>query len=227
MRLVYSDSDIKADSRDIMSNRFYELTKRFFDILLCLLLIPVLIPIMGLISIFILTNSPGPVLFKQRRIGKDGQPFTIFKFRTLYHQADSTRHQEFMRQYIVGKALKHGNGSYKPPIERQITSVGRLLRKTSLDELPQIINVLRGEMSLVGPRPNVEWEVQEYQNWHRERLSVKPGITGLAQVKGRSSISFDELVTFDIEYVQNQSIGLDFKIMFLTLLIVFKGRGAG
>jgi len=136
-----------------------------------------------------------------------------------------------MEKYIRG-SLAGGNESkqdalYKPPIESQVTRVGRILRKTSIDELPQLWNVLTGEMSLVGPRPNVLWEVDAYESWHNERLEVKPGITGLAQVKGRSGIPFDLLVRYDVEYVRKQGVWLDWKIMWDTFTVVFRGDGSG
>ena len=184
---------------------------------------------MVIIGFFILLDSRGPVLFKQTRIGKDGRPFKIYKFRTMYHKFDDSSHRAFMKQYInyIKGQVGQEKESFKPPIEKQITKVGRILRKTSLDELPQLFNVLRDEMSLVGPRPNVEWEVREYEPWHRERLHVKPGITGLAQVNGRSAIYFDKLVKHDIEYVRQQSVMLDVKIIVQTVTTVVKKQGAG
>jgi lipopolysaccharide/colanic/teichoic acid biosynthesis glycosyltransferase len=200
--------------------------KRILDVVVCLALLPVLVPVIAMVSLAIMLDSPGPMLFKQKRIGKDGKPFTIYKFRTMYHKFDDSAHREYMKKYIGG-GVKQSNGSFKPPIENQITRIGRILRATSLDELPQIINVLRGEMSIVGPRPNVEWEVQAYEAWHRKRLAVKPGITGLAQVSGRSAISFDQLVRYDIEYVNKQSLMLDIQIMVQTVTEVLKRSGAG
>lgn len=216
-------SEIESKPTSLM----FPTAKRTLDIILCIAILPFILPVLGVVSFFILLDSRGPVLFRQKRIGKDGKAFTIYKFRTMFHKFDDRKHRAFMKQYIVGKVGQQGNGSFKPPIEQQITRIGRILRKTSLDELPQIINVLRGEMSLVGPRPNVEWEVQEYDGWHRERLKVKPGITGLAQVRGRSAIAFDELVKYDIEYVRNQSLMLDIKILIQTVTTVFEGSGAG
>ncbi len=213
------------DSNSKSNEKKYQVTKQVLDIVICLAIIPVLVPVILGIVIAILLDSRGPVLFKQKRIGKDGKPFTIYKFRTMFHKFDDRHHREFMKQYIGGKT-DQGNGSFKPPIEQQITRVGHVLRGASLDEMPQLLNVLRGEMSIVGPRPNVEWEVHTYEAWHRVRLQVKPGITGLAQVNGRSSIPFDELVRYDIEYVRNQSITLDVKIMIQTVTTVLKRSGA-
>jgi len=135
----------------------------------------------------------------------------------------------FRRAFIESEAEEKKNGAqktYKPFQDSQVTWVGRILRKTSLDELPQVWNVLRGEMSLVGPRPNVPWEVEAYEPWHCERLEVLPGITGLAQVKGRSSISFDAITEYDIEYIMQQSVAMDLKILWWTFSAVFSGAGA-
>ena len=140
---------------------------------------------------------------------------------------DRDAHKAFMKKFVRGQAMTRGNRkAYKPFSKDQVTKVGRVLRKTSLDEFPQVINVLRGEMSLVGPRPNVPWEVEEYKDWHKRRLEVLPGITGLAQIRGRSGIPFDEIVRHDIEYVENQSIRLDAKILLLTVTSVLFRKGA-
>ncbi len=205
---------------------------------------------MGLCALAVRLDSPGPAIFIQERIGKDGRPFKMYKFRTMRHNLDDSMHRAFMKAFVHGeigprptilphsKAFRRafavlaagserpGDEVYKPLQASQVTRVGRFLRKTSLDELPQIFNVLRGEMSLVGPRPNVPWEVEEYQPWHHERLEVLPGITGLAQVRGRSGISFDTIVKYDIEYVENQSLSLDLKILFQTVMTVLSGRGS-
>lgn len=204
--------------------------KRLFDIMVCLVVLPLIMPLLLLVGILIKLDSAGPVLFKQKRIGKGGLPFEIYKFRTMRHNCDKSGHQEFMKQYIQGQISNedtNGRSVYKPPIESQVTGIGKFLRKTSIDELPQLWNVLVGEMSLVGPRPNVPWEVEAYDSWHNERLEVKPGITGLAQVKGRSGIKFSELVAYDVEYVKNRSILFDMKIVWWTIIAVLKGAGSG
>lgn len=207
-------------------NPSYHFAKRAFDLLIALLMLPILVPVFVTIGILIVLDSPGPVFFRQTRVGKDGREFQIYKFRTMVHKFDDSAHREYMKQFIQGGAEASENGDFKPPITKQITRVGAFLRKTSLDELPQMINIVQGNMSLVGPRPNVVWEVEEYDPWHTERLEVKPGITGLAQVHGRSSISFDEIVSYDVEYVRNQSLWLDFKIIIGTFLAVMKREGA-
>ncbi|HEY86166.1 MAG TPA: sugar transferase, partial [Chloroflexi bacterium] len=196
--------------RTKLINQPFQVAKRLIDVALILALMPVVIPLLAVVAIAIKIDSPGPVLFKQKRIGKGGQLFEIYKLRTMRQNFDKSEHQRFMKEYIRGQAFENkedgGQLVYKPAIENQITKIGHILRKTSIDELPQIFNILRGEMSFVGPRPNVLWEVEAYSDWHKERLEVKPGITGLAQVKGRSGISFDRLVKYDLEYVRTQSV---------------------
>jgi len=232
--------------------RLYQAVKRMLDIIIIVAMLPVTLPLMAICVIAIRLDSPGPALFIQERIGKGGRPFQMYKFRTMQHKLDDTLHRAFMKAFVNGQVGgndngngkgedihnaftrafvnaqfgTNGNGTYKPFHDSQVTRVGRLLRKTSLDELPQILNVLKGEMSLVGPRPNVPWEVEEYQPWHHERLEVLPGITGLAQVKGRSSIGFDTIVRYDIEYVGMQSILLDLKVLWWTFSAVVNGTGA-
>jgi lipopolysaccharide/colanic/teichoic acid biosynthesis glycosyltransferase len=206
----------------------YEIAKRVIDLALCLLALPLAFPLMAICALAVRLDSPGPVLFIQKRIGKGGRPFCLFKFRTMRHNIDDSSHRAFMKAFVNGQIGGDGNGQeiYKPIQASQVTRVGRILRKTSLDELPQLINVLRGEMSLVGPRPNVPWEVEEYRSWHNERLEVLPGVTGLAQVRGRSGINFDSIVKYDIEYIEKRSLSLDLKILWWTVSSVVLGKGA-
>jgi lipopolysaccharide/colanic/teichoic acid biosynthesis glycosyltransferase len=205
---------------------YYRTAKRTLDLVLCLLVAPFFIPLALIIAVLIHLESPGPIFFVQERIGKGSKLFKIIKFRTMYHNIGRESHRAFMKAYVNGKIDAANNKVFKPFNEKQVTPIGRILRKTSLDELPQLINVLKGEMSLVGPRPNVLWEVEEYQGWHQERLEVLPGITGLAQVRGRSGISFDEIVKYDIEYLEKRNLWLDLKIMWWTIVSVVAGRGA-
>jgi lipopolysaccharide/colanic/teichoic acid biosynthesis glycosyltransferase len=206
----------------------YQIAKRLMDLALCLLAMPLALPLLAICALAIHLDSPGPVLFVQERIGKGGRRFRMYKFRTMQHNLDDSHHRDFLKAFVNGRIDGDENGGaiYKPIQASQVTRVGRILRKTSLDELPQLINVLRGEMSLVGPRPNVLWEFEEYKGWHNERLEVLPGITGLAQVRGRSGINFDSIVKYDIKYIEKQSLVLDLKILWWTIVSVFLGKGA-
>ena len=206
---------------------YYQTAKRFFELVVCLLLIPILVPIGILVAIAIRLDSPGPIFFIQERVGKGGRVFKMIKFRTMHHNLNKDAHQLFMKAFVNGTAKeKEGQKVFKPFNSSDVTFLGRILRKTSLDEMPQLINVFKGDMSLIGPRPNVLWEVEEYHGWHKERLEVLPGITGLAQVRGRSCITFDQIVEYDIEYVENQSLKLDLMIVWWTVSSVLFGKGA-
>lgn len=208
--------------------RGYQIAKRVMDMAFCLLVMPLALPLLAICALAIRIESPGPALFVQERVGKGGRRFRMYKFRTMQHNLDDSHHRAFMRAFVNGGISDDENGGaiYKPIRVSQVTRVGRILRKTSLDELPQLINVLRGEMSLVGPRPNVPWEFEEYRGWHKERLEVLPGITGLAQVRGRSGITFDSIVKYDIEYIEKQSLAMDLKILWWTVISVLFGTGA-
>ncbi len=207
----------------------YQKSKRMIDLILCIVLSPLIIPAVILCALAVYLDSGKPIVFMQERIGKGGKSFRIYKFRTLKANFDGSQFQPFMRAYIRGDIGNDtiDNGTYKPMSEKYISRVGNFLRRTSLDELPQLINVLKGEMSIVGPRPNVPWEVEEYWPWHYERLEVLPGMTGLAQVNGRSCISFNSIVRFDINYIENQGLQLDLKIIWQTIGSVILSRSAG
>lgn len=209
--------------------------KRGMDILGSLFLLALLSPVFFLISAAVKLTSRGPILFRQERIGEHGIPFTFLKFRSMYTNNDSRQHREYVHQLIAGQARKqptNGNGDgndgiFKLTDDPRVTSVGRFLRRTSLDELPQFVNVLRGEMSLVGPRPPVPYEVEAYATWHRRRLlEAKPGITGLWQVHGRSRVGFDDMVRLDLRYARHCSPWLDLKILLQTPRAVISGNGA-
>ncbi|NIV13497.1 MAG: hypothetical protein GWN62_20095, partial [Aliifodinibius sp.] len=164
--------------------------------------------------------------------GYRGRKFRLYKFRTLWADYDGEKDRKFMKAYINGKVNGHGEdddrlAKFKPLHNKDVTRVGKLLRKFSLDELPQFINVLKGEMTLVGPRPNVLWEVEAYKPWHHDRMNVQPGLTGLAQILGRSDITFDDIVRYDIQYAKNQSPHMDTWIMFRTVKAILHGNGAG
>ena len=211
-----------------LERRIYLTLKRALDLAIALAAVLVLGPMMAIIGLLIRLDSPGPALFIQTRIGQGGRPFRVFKFRTMKHKADDSSHKAFMQAFVKGDIRRDPTGRviFKPIHKSQVTRVGRFLRQTSLDELPQLLNVLKGEMSLVGPRPNVPGEVEAYEDWHMERLAVQPGMTGLAQVNGRSGLDFDTIVKYDIEYVRKQSLKLDLQILWNTFLPVLNGRGA-
>jgi exopolysaccharide biosynthesis polyprenyl glycosylphosphotransferase len=206
--------------------------KRFIDIAGSVAGLILFIPLMAAIAIAIKLSSKGPVLFRQVRFGQYGKKFTFLKFRSMYVDSDHRLHEEYVARFIKGlpeAELSAGKSEklYKLTDDPRITPIGRLLRKTSLDELPQFLNVIRGEMSLVGPRPPVMYEVERYDLWHRQRLlAVKPGITGLWQVEGRSRVKFDEMVRLDIRYARSWSIWLDIKILLQTPRAVILGSGA-
>ena len=206
--------------------------KRSIDIVGSGALLLVLSPLLTVIMALIKLTSKGPVIYKQERLGQFGARFQCLKFRTMYTNNDPKIHQEYVQQFIAGKdGLNNSEGSDKPVYklvkDPRVTSIGGFLRKTSLDELPQFWNVLRGDMSLVGPRPPVPYEFEVYDIWHRRRvLEVRPGITGLWQVSGRNRTRFDEMVRLDLRYCQTWSIWLDLKILLATPWAVFNGGGA-
>lgn len=195
--------------------------KRLMDIVGSAIALVLLAPVFLLVALLVKLSSKGPVLFKQERLGQFGKPFTFLKFRSMYENNDPHIHREFMKRVINGnhdgEEDSQAQKYYKMTNDPRITRVGRLLRKTSLDELPQFFNVLRGEMSLVGPRPPLAYECQEYDIWHRRRVfEVKPGLTGLWQVNGRSRIRFDDMVRLDLQYVRTWSLWLDVLILIKT-----------
>jgi lipopolysaccharide/colanic/teichoic acid biosynthesis glycosyltransferase len=203
--------------------------KRIVDVACSALLIALCAPLLVLIAILVKLTSRGPILFRQDRIGQYGRRFTFLKFRSMRVDNDPTVHREYVTKLIAGEAERvtasaNGKGVYKLANDRRITRVGAFLRKTSLDELPQLINVLKGDMSLVGPRPPIPYELAAYQTWHRRRvLEVKPGITGLWQVTGRSRVKFDDMVRLDLRYATSWSLWLDLKILLRTPAAVIKG----
>ena len=189
-------------------------------------------PILFLTAIAVKITSPGPVIFKQFRFGRKGIQFPFYKFRSMYLNADDQIHRDYVTNLIKGdlQKINQGDGEmplYKMKSDPRVTHVGKIIRKTSIDELPQFLNVLKGEMSLVGPRPPLPYEVEKYEPWHLRRiLEIKPGITGLWQVDGRSSTSFDEMVRLDLRYVRTWSLWLDIKVLLKTVKAVLRPRGA-
>lgn len=205
--------------------------KRTMDLAISISVVIVFSPLFLLIALLIKLFSPGPVLFKQIRAGKDGKPFTFYKFRTMRHDTDDTLHREYAANFIGGKELRlkdeiSEKKIYKMPNDPRVTPIGRILRRTSLDELPQILNVIKGEMSLVGPRPPIAYELTIYKDWHKRRLKAKPGITGLWQVSGRSSVPFHDMVLLDLYYINRWSLRMDIEILLRTIPVVLLGKGA-
>ena len=239
---IFSD-DSNEDDSDLTGNptlypdikqlqktkKFSFMTKRLIDIVGSLAAITVLAPVYVLIALIVKLTSKGPVLFKQERLGQFGTTFSCLKFRSMYANNDPKIHQAFMKQMISGNGNKAADGKpvYKMKDDPRITSIGKIIRRASLDELPQFFNVLKGDMSLVGPRPPLAYEYREYDVWHRRRvLELKPGITGLWQVKGRSRVSFDEMVRLDLQYARGWSLWLDLQILVKTPAAVVSGDGA-
>ena len=208
--------------------------KRAFDIVGSIVAIFAFIPVMLAVAIAIASTSRGPVIFRQLRLGKGAFPFAFYKFRSMRIHSDDSIHRAFVARLIKRTPAALGTdagcqaaGVYKLKEDPRVTRIGRFIRKTSIDELPQFFNVLKGEMSLVGPRPPIPYEVESYQAWHLRRvLSVKPGITGLWQVEGRSKVDFDEMVRMDLRYVRECSLMVDLKILAKTVLVVLRCDGA-
>jgi lipopolysaccharide/colanic/teichoic acid biosynthesis glycosyltransferase len=202
-------------------------TRRAIDIGLAALVLLVLSPLLIGLAIAIRLGSPGPALFRQRRVGYGLREFTIFKFRSMRSDADPRGHREYVTALIEGKAADGGRKNlYKLAVDDRITPVGRWIRKWSLDELPQLLNVIAGDMSLVGPRPAIPYEVEKYPSWYLKRFAVKPGLTGLWQVSGRNQRTYEEMVRLDIDYAERRSLALDLSILARTPLTVVARKGA-
>jgi lipopolysaccharide/colanic/teichoic acid biosynthesis glycosyltransferase len=222
----FLDRQRLPDTRRVLSDGL----KRGLDIAGSLALLFILAPIFVAIAALLKLTSPGPILFRQPRIGQFAKSFTMLKFRTMRVDADPSVHHAFVTGFIKSGAQLHSAGRkavFKLTNDPRVTPVGRILRKTSLDELPQLWNVLRGEMSLVGPRPPLAYEVEQYLPWHRRRvIDAKPGITGLWQVSGRSRTTFDQMVRLDLQYARTRSLWTDIKILLATPRAVISGKGA-
>jgi lipopolysaccharide/colanic/teichoic acid biosynthesis glycosyltransferase len=213
--------------------------KRALDILVSALVLVVVSPLMGLIAIAIKLDSPGPVFFLQDRVGArpvrvgrdvvwERRVFRMIKFRSMLHGADESLHEAHIRAYVEGRVeLSTTQETFKLADDRRITRVGRWLRRSSVDEIPQLLNVLKGDMSLVGPRPVPTYEAEAYSERENQRLNTWPGLTGWWQVYGRGRVTFDEMIQMDIRYVNEASIGLDLKLLALTVPAALKGTGAG
>ena len=236
--------DPLAIGLSIPNRNSYFLLKRLLDLTITLLALIVLAPVILITALWIALDSPGAVIFAQQRVGAcrrayKGQwywqqkTFTFYKFRTMHADVEQTLHKEFVAAYIAGdhqkmallQPKKGAKCEYKLVHDPRVTNIGHFLRKTSLDELPQLWNVIKGDMGLVGPRPAIPYEVEQYKPWHLQRFATVAGITGLWQVSGRSRMAFDEMVKLDIEYGKKQSLWLDFKILLQTLPVAFLGKG--
>lgn len=217
--LVSSIETTGGAEQSIPTNRLARYGKTFVDKVGALIAIIIAIPLAVVIAIAIKLEGRGPVFHKQIRSGKNRRPFTFYKFRTMNINAENQKAELANLNEMSGPVFKMAN-------DPRVTYVGRFLRKSSMDELPQFINVLRGEMSLVGPRPPLPEEVEQYEHWQYRRLSVKPGITCIWQVSGRNNIDFDKWIKLDLEYIDNWSLWNDMKIIAKTFPAVFKGDGA-
>jgi exopolysaccharide biosynthesis polyprenyl glycosylphosphotransferase len=224
---LYPDLSRREDARKLL-----RVVKRMMDVVGSAFALVSLAPLFLLIALAIKMTSKGPVFYRQLRVGQHGAPFVLLKFRSMYTDSDSCIHKDYVRSLIAGHAeSKPSNGNdkviYKLTDDSRVTRVGKVLRRTSLDELPQFFNVLKGEMSLVGPRPAILYEVEAYDIWHRSRLfEAKPGITGLWQVNGRSRVKFDDMVRLDLQYARTWSLWLDVKILIQTPRAMVLGEGA-
>jgi len=224
----YADSSIKRVGVHRLST--YKWWKGVFDRILAIMAIAVSSPLLAIIAILIRLDSPGSAIFRREQVGENGSVFTAYKFRTMHINNDDHVYKEYIKKYVLEDAPytvdENGQEVYKVVDDPRVTRFGNLLRKTNLDELPQLFNVLKGEMSFVGPRPDIPFAVAMYRDWHRERLGIKPGITGLWQVCGRKGLSFEDMVRLDIEYIKRQSIFLDARILILTLGTILKRDGS-
>lgn len=212
-----------------MNVHSYLLLKRVFDLVVGILLLILLSPLFLVVALLIKVDSKGPAIFAQERVGRNGRTFLCYKFRSMVYNADQRKYHEFIRNAFKNE---YGNGFANNHVEfkttdNRLTKLGKIIRLTSIDELPQIFNVIKGEMSLIGPRPDVPESVVYYTDFEKKRLRVKPGITGWWQVSGRSNLSLNEMFVLDIYYVENQNLWLDMKIFFKTIYVVISMRGSG
>jgi lipopolysaccharide/colanic/teichoic acid biosynthesis glycosyltransferase len=220
--------DVAPIQKTISISQSYQRIKRILDIIFTLLILLPLCIVIAIVAVFIRFDSAGPILFRQKRVGRNGVEFNILKFRSMYVNSDDSRHRESIAKYMNGQRLGEGAAndlSYKDVDDPRVTKVGRFLRKTSIDELPQFFNVLRGEMTLVGPRPPLPFEVDCYSPHDMLRLSGKPGLTGPWQVYARSQVPFQDMVELDIAYLQRQALWEDLKLIALTVPVMVQGRG--
>ena len=223
---VQTVSVVSLEAINIRSG--YLKSKRVLDFAFILLIAPFVLLVCIVIALCIKLTSEGPIFYRQKRVGQDGTEFEMLKFRSMYTNNDSAAHREKIIKYMSGEKLNNDGNTmlaYKDARDPRITPIGRFIRKTSLDELPQFLNVLRGEMTLVGPRPPMPYEVELYGSRDWLRLSGRPGLTGTWQVYGRSRVTFQDMVEMDIEYLHDQSLWKDIKLIFLTVPVMIFARG--
>jgi len=218
---------ISIPSSNTSTFRYRRLFKRVLDVALSSVVLMLILPVFLLIMLLIRFDSPGPVFFRQMRVGKGGKHFSCLKFRTMRQDADQSVHQQAVQRFVNGEAVSDDpKARFKLTTDKRVTRIGALLRRTSVDELPQLVNVLRGEMSLVGPRPAIPYELEYYEEHYHLRYTTEPGITGLWQVYGRSTVGFDEAMKLDLRYVEEWSFWLDVKLILLTIPAMLMQRGA-
>lgn len=219
------DNPFAVDRRPI-----YDAVKRGIDIFLAVSILVIGAPVWIALGLAVRMTSPGPAIFHRTAVGRGGKPYQIYKFRTMEHEATDKRHLDWLREYVLADrpfGLLHGRPIYKVFDDPRVTRLGAFLRRTSLDEVPQFLNVLKGEMSVVGPRPPIPDEFDLYNPFQRRRLAVRPGITGLYQVSARGAAPFSEVLAIDLDYIRRRSLRFDLKIMAMTPLIMLSGRGSG
>jgi exopolysaccharide biosynthesis polyprenyl glycosylphosphotransferase len=216
-----------VNAGDSEENLTRNILKRTFDVIIAFLGFLIVMPLLIIIALIIRIDSPGPALYSQIRIGKNGRPFKFYKFRSMFRDSDKDlKRADKAAKFIKSNVKIRNNGDNTKIVDSsKITKVGRVIRKTSLDELPQLYNVLKGDMSLVGPRPCLPYEWEHYDEWHKRRLSVTPGCTGVWQVNGRSEVSFEDMVVLDLYYIQNRSFLLDLQILLKTIPVMAIGKG--
>ena len=221
-------SRASSDASDSLAFDPSEAAIRLLDLLGAVIALVLLSPLLALVAVAVRLDSPGRAIFKQRRLGKDLEPFSVVKFRTMREGADgdAAEHRSHVEQIMADEERRGTRPMSKLHEDARVTRVGAFLRRTSIDELPQLWNVLRGEMSLVGPRPPIQYEVDRYPADAFRRFEVRPGVTGLRQVRGRSLPTFKQMIALDTEYVETRSLGLNLKILLLTLPTVIHGKGA-
>ena len=220
----------KEEERQVKRQSVALVVYRALDVIIAIISLLVCLPLLLIACFAIRLESDGPAIFRQRRLGRDKRPFTVHKFRTMRHEADPRVHREYVEQLIEGAETAHsgedGCDLYKLVADDRVTKVGRVLRKTSLDELPQLYDVLRGHMSLVGPRPVIAYEAELYPPSYNRRFAVKPGLTGLWQVSGRNERTYREMVALDASWVERRSIWLYLSILARTPWVLLRRRGA-